>query len=41
MDAARDNGDELNKRKLELYKSLVIGLLAFMVTFVLLRWVLF
>jgi uncharacterized membrane protein (DUF485 family) len=41
MDASRDNGDELNKQKREFYKSLTIGLLAFMVSFVLLKWVLF
>jgi hypothetical protein len=41
MSAARDVGGEPNKREHELYKSVIIGLLAFMVTFVLLRWIIF
>jgi hypothetical protein len=41
MSAERDIGGEPNKREHELYKSLIISLLAFVVTFVLLRWILF
>jgi hypothetical protein len=41
MRAELDLGAESNKREHELYKSVIIGLLAFLVTFVLLRWILF
>jgi hypothetical protein len=40
MSAERDIGGEPNKREHELYNSLIISLLAFLVTFVLLRWIL-
>jgi len=41
MSAERNIGGELNRPERDFYKSLIIGLLAFMVTFFLLRWVLF
>jgi hypothetical protein len=41
MSAERDIGGVPNKREQEFYKSLIVSLLAFMVTFVLLRWILF
>jgi hypothetical protein len=41
MNAERDIGGESNKREHEFYNSIIMGLLAFMVTFVLLRWILF
>jgi hypothetical protein len=41
MSAERDVGGGLNSREREFYKSLTIGLLVFLVTFALLRWVLF
>jgi hypothetical protein len=41
MNAGRNIGGEPNKREHQFYKSLIISLLAFMVTFVLLRWILF
>jgi hypothetical protein len=41
MSAERDIGGGLNGPEREFYKSLTIGLLAFLVTFVLLRWVWF
>jgi hypothetical protein len=41
MSAERDIGGESNKPAHEFYKSLIISLVAFMVTFVLLRWIWF
>jgi hypothetical protein len=41
MSAERDIGGGPNGQERDACKSLTIGLLAFLVTFVLLRWVLF
>jgi uncharacterized membrane protein len=41
MSAGRDVSGEPNKREREFYKSLIIGLLAFTVAFVVLSWVWF
>jgi hypothetical protein len=41
MSASRNNGDEVDKRKSEFYSSAMFGLLGFVVTFVVLRWVIF
>jgi hypothetical protein len=40
MDIEINNGGELNLRKSEFAKNLTFGLLAFTITFALLRWVL-
>ena len=39
MKKGRENSVEINEQKREFQNSLTIGLLAFMVTFALLRWV--
>jgi hypothetical protein len=41
MNTGRDISGGPNKQTREFYKSLIMSLLAFMVTFVLLRWILF
>jgi hypothetical protein len=41
MSAERNIGGAPNRQERGSYKSLTIGLLAFLVTFALLRWVLF